>query len=385
MLVDRVHLPDFSRLTWRDVDPAGRPGFDPAGVAALVRSLPPATEVPPAGTDWRLADFWWDRMTEALVERLGPWAAGWQHTVVVEDYPGRGVIPVWWEVRLPITTPDETLDGLAAALVAWHELTVEIATDARGRFTASAPGATVSGGDPAAWQAVKAPGVSRFQPGHFTRRIPHPSILDWADVDPRTREFDPATVTAVVAGLVTPENLPAQGADWRLQDLWLENVSIGLTERYGSWAAGWRWSVGEGDLDGGPVTAWCCLPHSVTSPEETAATVGAALIEWHEWLAETAERFDRFLPLAPGDLDGWERAVAHLVTAVGDRTQYESAWYGCCLTVLGWFLDAAGIARGEQQRMLDHAIGGRFASWVEPDPTLVASVAERLAGQATRA
>ncbi|GIE80501.1 hypothetical protein Aph02nite_64510 [Actinoplanes philippinensis] len=335
---DRVDLPDFQRLTWTDVDPAGRPGFDPAAVAALVRSLPPAADVPPPGTDWRLADFWRDRMTEALVERLGPWAVGWAHTVVLEDYENRGVIPIWCTVDLPLTTPDETLDRLAQALVAWHELTVELATDSRGRFTATAPAAGSGGrltapaaGDgveePAAWRAVKAPGISRWNPGDYTRKLPHPTTLNWADVDPHTHGFDPATVADVAAGLVTAETLPAQGADWRLQDLWLESVSIGFTERYGRWALGWCWAVGESDLD------------------------------------------------------GWERAVAHLVTAVGDRTGYESGWYSCCTTVLRWFLEAAGVAADDHERMLDHAIGGRFASWIEPAPEVVASVAQRLAGQ----
>lgn len=162
-------------------------------------------------------------------------------------------------------------------------------------------------------------------------------------------------------------------------------MSAGFAERYGRWTAGWRWSVGEGDLDGGPVGHWCCFRHSVTTPEQTAATISAALIEWRGWLEDIADRFDRFLPLAAGDLDGWERAVAHLVTAVGDRTQYESAWYQCCTTVLGWFLEAAGIAPSEHQRLLDHAIGGRFASWTEPDQNLITSVAELLAGQAADA
>ncbi|WP_250006793.1 hypothetical protein [Actinoplanes sp. M2I2] len=381
MTTDRVRLPDFHLLTWRDVDPAARPGFDPAGAAELVRSLPLAAEVPTAGSDWRLAGFWADRMTGALVERVGAWAVGWQRTVVLEDHPGRGVVPVWWNVELTITTPAETLDSLARALVAWHELTVELATDARGRFAAAAPATTDSTGDPVAWRAVQASGLTRYGPGPVARGLPHPARLAWADVDPRERDFEPATVATVVAGLVTAKNLPARDADWRLRDLWLENVSAGLTERYGLWAAGWRWSVGEGDLDGGPVANWCCFPHSATTPEGTATAVAAALIEWREWLEDTAERFDRFLPLAADDLDGWERAVAHLVTAVGDRTQYESAWYGCCTTVLGWFLEAAGIAADRREGLLDHAIGGRFDSWVEPDRTVVASVAERLAGR----
>ncbi len=52
-------------------------------------------------------------------------------------------------------TPDETLARLAEAVVAWHELTVELATDARGRFAAAAPATTESSGDPVAWRAVK--------------------------------------------------------------------------------------------------------------------------------------------------------------------------------------------------------------------------------------
>ncbi|WP_203826003.1 hypothetical protein [Actinoplanes palleronii] len=346
-----------------------------------MRSLPPAAEIPPVGTDWQLADFWRDRMTQALVERLGDWVVGWRNTVVMEDYPGHGVIPVWWDVELPITTPAETLDRLAAALVAWHELTVELATDARGRFAASAPAGTDSTGDPVAWRAVKAPGIGRSRPGRFVHSIPHPGSLSWADVDPRGRDFDPATVPAVVASLVTAETIPAQGADWRLRDLWLESVSASFLQRYGQWAIGWRWSVGEGDLDGGPVGNWCCFSHSVTTREATAAAIVASLIEWHDWLVDTADRFDRFLPLAAGDLDGWERAVVHLVTAVGDRTDYDSAWYSCCTTVLGWFLEAAGIAPAEHKKLLDHAIGGRFESWTEPSREVVASVAERVAGQ----
>ena len=85
MTTDRVNLPELWRLTWRDVDPAARPAFNPAGVAELVRVLPPAAEVPRAGTDWRLIEFWYDRMTEALVEHLGDWVVGWWHTVAMED------------------------------------------------------------------------------------------------------------------------------------------------------------------------------------------------------------------------------------------------------------------------------------------------------------
>ena len=115
-------------------------------------------------------------------------------------------------------------------------------------------------------------------------------------------------------------------------------------------------------------------------PAKTAATITAALVEWHDWLAELAERFGRFGPLPAGDLDGWERAVAHLVTAVGDRTRYESGWYGCCVTVLGWFLEAAGVEAARRPDLIEQAIGGRFESWVEPSRAVVETVAGRVTG-----
>jgi hypothetical protein len=214
--------------------------------------------------------------------------------------------------------------------------------------------------------------------------------LSWAEVDPASRRFDPQGVAAVVAGVPSTAEVPAEHADWRLIDLWLETVTHALIEQYGIWVVGWRWSIGEGDLDGGVVGAWCCGRHSITTPEATRAAIAASVVEWHEWLVDLAERFTRFLPL-PGDLstddalERWERAVAHLVTAVGDRTQYESGWYGCCRTALGWFLTAAGIQTEEERNeLITHAIGGRFSSWVEPSQMDVQSVAERLAEQVVR-
>ncbi|MEV4134200.1 hypothetical protein AB0J72_18765 [Dactylosporangium sp. NPDC049742] len=379
MTTDPVSLPQFWQLRWRDVDPAARPVVDPAGVADLVRALPPAADVPPAGTDWRLVDIWYDRMTRALVEHLGDWVVCWWYTVAMEDVQGRGPVPVWRAERPAVTapTPEETLSRLADAVVAWHELLVELATDARGRFAAAAPAQVDGTGEPPAWQAVR----GDIQVIRYTvptdGPLPYPWQLIWADTDVQDRPFDPGTVRAVVDDLVAAIGFP--GADRQLRNLWLDSVSSGLAARYGRWAVGWRWSVGEGDLDGGPVGSWCCVRHSVTTPEATVAAISAALIEWRAWLDDLAERFDRFLPHLGDDIDGWERAVAHLVTAVGDRTQYESGWYGCCTTVLWWFLEAAGIESARRTELIEHAVGGRFRSWVEPKRAVVLSVAEDLA------
>lgn len=383
--MDRVDLPKLWELSWRDVDPASRPAFDPTGVAELVRMLPTAAEIPPADADWRLIDFWYARTTSALIERLGRWVACLQYTVTVEDYEDRGLVPIWRVGRFTVTTPSETLTDVADAVVAWHELLVELATDAEGRFAVITPAQTNTTDEAPAWQAVQGFGRVIVFPEHHGYSLTHPSKLTWPDADPTGRIFDRDTVPGTVSELVASHDLPEKGADWRLVDLWLDRVTTGLTDRYGLWTVGWRWSVGEGDLDGGPVSSWCCFRHSATTREATTSAISAAVVEWHDWLEDLTERFDRFLPLPAGDLDGWELAVAHLVTAVGDRTHYESGWYGCCRTVLGWFLAAAGIPAVRRKELLDHAIGGRFHSWVEPTRTAVESVAERLAGaQAAR-
>ncbi|BCJ75002.1 hypothetical protein CS0771_45460 [Catellatospora sp. IY07-71] len=382
-------LPNLWRLTWLDVDPSRRE-FDPAAVASIVRALPPADRVPAPGTDWRLVDFWYDEMTAALVDSYGPWVVGWPYRVEMEDTAEYGRIPAWRQENPPITAPGEVLAGIADAVVAWQGLLTELSTDPRSRFVPSSARAIEDDdGVPRAWRVVMGPVKRLVFPQH--PRLPHPAGLSWAEVDPARRRFDPETVPAVLAGVPAAASVPAPHADWRLIDLWLETVTSALVEQYGTWVVGWRWSIGEGDLDGGVVGAWCCASHSITTPEATRAAVAASVVEWHDWLVDLAERFARFLPL-PGDLpaddalDGWERAVAHLVTAVGDRTQYESGWYGCCRTVLGWFLTAAGMEdRERRDELIAHATDGRFASWVEPSRADVHSVAERLAEQVVRA
>jgi hypothetical protein len=59
--------------------------------------------------------------------------------------------------------------------------------------------------------------------------------------------------------------------------------------------------------------------------------------------------------------------------------------YGMCELVLHWFRTAAGVAEERHADLIDAAIGGRFASWVEPDRTIIGDVAEQLAVDITAA
>ncbi|SBT40506.1 Fic family protein [Micromonospora auratinigra] len=219
-----------------------------------------------------------------------------------------------------------------------------------------------------------------------------PYHLTWPEVDPASHPFDPAQVHDVLREIGTPVPPPVHwDGKTYVGDVearaWRDRVSHALVDRYGRWAAGWRWSVGEGDFDGGPVGSWCCVSHSMKgSADETLTLAADALREWRRWLEDLAERFDRFLPLASGDGDeellvAWETAVAQLVVMTVDRTRNDSGWYFHCERVLGWFLTAAGIPEQRHAALIEHAIGGRFRSWVAPDVVQVQEVAERLARQ----
>lgn len=159
-------------------------------------------------------------------------------------------------------------------------------------------------------------------------------------------------------------------------------MSADLVDHYGPWASGWCWSVGEGDLDGGPVRAWCCAHHSITTPEATLRAVGDALVDWRRWLAELSAQFTRLLPTVGNAIeeatrDAWQHAFAHLITVVVERTAAESMWYGHCRQVLAWFLTAAGVPEPHHS-LIDDAVGERFESWVPPSDDVIADVAGRL-------
>ncbi|MFE9846995.1 hypothetical protein [Streptomyces goshikiensis] len=201
--------------------------------------------------------------------------------------------------------------------------------------------------------------------------------LTWADVDPARCPFkqdDDAAkeLTTLVAPLLPCAEV-VQDDRWRSLDL----VTSFLLGRYGRCTCGWNRSVGEGDIDGGVVQAWCCASHSVTTKEATAPLV-AALLEWRGWLEDLAERFSVLAPSAqPGGqaVDPWH--WTRLVTVVADRTQAESGWYGHCMQVLSWFLVYNGIDEERAQQIAETAVGGRFDSWIAPAVTVVDEASSR--------
>jgi hypothetical protein len=230
-----------------------------------------------------------------------------------------------------------------------------------------------------------------------------PYDLTWSDVDPRLHPFDHGDALDAVRSLGAASRTPTRPARKRTSDPgeasaaysrlcqwshtvgwdWARAMTDDLVARYGRWSTGWRWAPDEGDLGGGPVGAWCCTLHSITTPEETLERVAVSLCEWRDWLEYLGRRFDAH-PLAglsaEDRRDTWERATQHLIVQVLDRTGSGDAWYGHCRQVLTWFLTRWEVPPDTARTLVEEAIGGRFESWTMPEETLTADVAQRLAG-----
>ncbi|MFF9585327.1 cell filamentation protein Fic [Streptomyces achromogenes] len=117
-------------LTWDDVNPA-RHYFDSASAPQAVRSLEPARRVPsrpdipfgdPAMNTWSWSEGrpWADAMSHALAEHYGRWTVGWRWAHDEGDFDG-GPVGNWCCPRDSITTPEETLTRVVAALREWRE------------------------------------------------------------------------------------------------------------------------------------------------------------------------------------------------------------------------------------------------------------------------
>lgn len=131
MTIKRLWL---DTLTWADVDPARHP-FDAGTVLDVVRALAPPGGVPAPYRDERrpfdrAADdarwHWQAAMNTALVEHYGPWAVGWAAQMGGHTADGSLVLR-WGGARDSITTPEETLENVAGALLDWRTFLEDLA------------------------------------------------------------------------------------------------------------------------------------------------------------------------------------------------------------------------------------------------------------------
>ncbi|MEU5403176.1 hypothetical protein ABZ348_28235 [Streptomyces sp. NPDC005963] len=212
--------------------------------------------------------------------------------------------------------------------------------------------------------------------------------LPWAAVDPdrhphRLGERETAGLRALIEPLV-PDAKALHKRRWvDRKPVWdaIDPVTDLLVDRFGSWAAGWNWTVGEGDRDGGVVGSWCCALHSVSTPADTAGLVLEALQEWRDWLEELAALFAALTPSAsrPPEPGHWEQACRRLVTLVADRSEAQSGWHGHCEQVLSWFLAHQGLPHDRAREIVTAAVDNSFESWRAPDQRVITTVSSRFA------
>jgi hypothetical protein len=128
----------------------------------------------------------------------------------------------------------------------------------------------------------------------------------------------------------------------------------------------------------GPVLHWCCVGHSITTPDETLTLAAVCLVEWRDWVELMAERY----PPLPADsaLNVWEAELDRLITDVAYQQDGWDAWYATCEVALSWLLEKSGVPRERARQLVEDAIGGEFKSWAPPARRLIDEVAGRLAG-----
>ncbi|MEV8533902.1 hypothetical protein [Streptomyces sp. NPDC051211] len=210
--------------------------------------------------------------------------------------------------------------------------------------------------------------------------------LEWAAIDPARNPFrwdadEAARLRSLVMEWVPPV-LSGMDGRWQGEYFCERQAAAIIRERYGRWAGGWDWCY----RYGGPIGGWVTGASSVTTPDETADRVVAALLEWREWLEGTGRLFAAMAPppdASPKDRS-WhlERAAVRLVTRALDSGA-EGGWYGQAALLIRWFLTSTGMSGAEADRAVKAAIGGRFESWVVPARTLIDSVGEDLAAGLT--
>jgi hypothetical protein len=203
-----------------------------------------------------------------------------------------------------------------------------------------------------------------------------PSQLRWRQVDPRRHPFDPEEAWALLWGVLGK----VRERGWDPTD----EVTARLAERFGPWVSGWRWARDEGDFGGGPVSSWCCPPHSYWREHErtlepTGRRILAALGEWRAWIETLAARFDVLAPAAVEDLPvAFELAAGVLIADVAEQTGAGDAWHIHALQVLTWYLERHGFDEEVAVLVVDEVLSGRFESWIGPDPALVQEVCPKL-------
>ncbi len=189
--------------------------------------------------------------------------------------------------------------------------------------------------------------------------------LPWADVDPAGQRFSIEEVERVVHAALDRRDLRGDTHRRRAEDA----IDRALIAEFGWWMAGWRWTASEPGC-GGPVSGYCCAPHSLgPGADEAVAGVVAAARSWREQLEALALHFGVLREENAGlavEEDAC-RAASQLLPLVLEWTDADDAWYGTFERILAWYLEPVIGDPVVAREVVQGAIGGRFESWITPD------------------
>jgi hypothetical protein len=213
-----------------------------------------------------------------------------------------------------------------------------------------------------------------------------PSNLTWAEVSPALSNAATALTPEALAQVALPVVPPSRLRDRRSEDEIELRIDARFRERFGPWASGWRWSMGEGSIGGGPVRGWCCPAHSIWAqadqgPDDTALRAAAGLLSWRDWIRELADLFAQVTP-ALSDVEAFEQHALSVLERVVGRTGGEDAWYDHAHQVLCWFLESRGDPSPD--RTVSRATRGRFESWCTPPPSALRDISLTLRDEVFR-
>jgi hypothetical protein len=206
--------------------------------------------------------------------------------------------------------------------------------------------------------------------------------LSWIDVDPDLHSYNPKTAKEIAVNVI--ESSPHEGPLWKEN---IENkIDQSFCDAFGSWAAGWKFSKGEGSGSGGVITSWCCPSHSILAENDqvdiqgTAERAVNALIEWHNHLQHLKQYISQYpLILTDETTAGLElyNACTHIISYVVVATDAEDAWYAYAEQVLSWYLQFLGLTPEHADQIVKKVLSGKFESWVMPNKETVHNIAQQ--------
>ncbi|MEU8077915.1 hypothetical protein AB0B31_20955 [Catellatospora citrea] len=101
--------------------------------------------------------------------------------------------------------------------------------------------------------------------------------------------------------------VPPPGTDWRLVDIWYDEMTAALVECYGAWVVGWPYSVEMEEIAGrSRIPAWRREHPPITTPSEVPAGAADLARLIHGMTAATHRRWLRQRVAVGGVLDDAE-------------------------------------------------------------------------------